>query len=51
MKKTDLRNIPEDISNYPPQAFLCELDDIKPVDDQKEWSEDTVVYFQGLFHY
>ncbi|VDI51658.1 tudor domain-containing protein 1/4/6/7 [Mytilus galloprovincialis] len=48
VKKTDLRNIPEDISNYPPQAFLCELDDIKPVDDQKEWSEDTVVYFQDV---
>ncbi|XP_071177213.1 uncharacterized protein [Mytilus edulis] len=48
VKKTDLRKIPEDISNYPPQAFLCELDDIKPVDDQKEWSEDTVVYFQDV---
>ncbi|XP_063433954.1 uncharacterized protein LOC134715596 isoform X2 [Mytilus trossulus] len=48
VKKTDLRKIPEDISKYPPQTFLCELDDIKPVDDQKKWSEDTVVYFQDV---
>ncbi|XP_052057954.1 uncharacterized protein LOC127698468 isoform X6 [Mytilus californianus] len=48
VKKTDLRKMPEDIRNYPPQAYLCELDDIKPVDNQKEWSEDTVVYFQDV---
>ena len=47
-QKEDLRKIPENISCYPPQAFLCQLEDIKPLNDQTDWSEDTIVYFKGL---
>jgi len=47
-QEEDLRKIPENISCYPPQAFLCQLEDIKPLNDQPDWSEDTIVYFKGL---
>lgn len=48
--KSDLRMIPDSLKDYPPQALLCELEDIKPVDGLNEWSEETTVYFQGLLN-
>lgn len=48
LKLSEIRKLPDRFYELPLQAIECALDDIQLVEDEEEWSEDAIDYFEEI---